>query len=87
MTGVKFAGHVINEEDIKSDREKGECVRKMVSPQNVSNVRRFPRVVNQLGRFIPHLAEKAKPPRDLLSKKNGFEWKQTQQELRSFKMS
>ena len=80
MTGVKFAGHVINEEDIKSNPEKGESVRKMVTPQNFSNVRRFPGVVNQVGRFIPHLAEKAKPLKDLLSKKNGFECEQTQQE-------
>ena len=57
----------------------------MTTPQNVSDVRRFLRMVNQLGRFIPHLAEKTKPLRDLLSKKNQFHWGQAQQE--SFKNS
>ena len=40
-------------------------------------------MVNQLGRFIPHLAGKTKPLRDLLRKKNEFLWGQPQQD--SFK--
>ena len=77
---VKFAGHVISEDGIRSDPEKVESVQGMTTPQNVSDVRRFLGMVNQLGRFIPHLAEKTKPLRDLLSKKNQFHWGQAQQE-------
>ena len=77
---VKFAGHVISEDGIRSDPEKVESVQGMTNPQNVSDVRRFLGMVNQLGRFIPHLAEKTKPLRDLLSKKNQFHWGQAQQE-------
>ena len=51
----------------------------MDTPQNVSEVCRFLGMANQLGRFIPHLAEKTKPIRDLLSKKNDFLWGQVQQ--------
>ena len=65
---------------IRSDPEKIESVEDMTTPQNVSDVRRFLRTVNQLGRFISHLAEKTKPLRDLLSKKNQFHWGQAQQE-------
>ena len=82
---VTFTGHVISEDGIRSDPEKIESVEDMTTPQNVSDVRRFLRMVNQLGRFIPHLAEKTKPLRDLLSKKNQFHWGQAQQE--SFKNS
>ena len=77
---VKFAGHVISEDGIRSDPEKVESVQGMTTPHNVSDVRRFLGMVNQLGRFIPHLAEKTKPLRDLLSKKNQFHWGQAQQE-------
>ena len=77
---VKFAGHVIREDGIRSDPEKIESVQGMTTLQNVSDVRRFLGMVNQLGRFIPHLAEKTKPLRDLLSKKNQFHWRQAQQE-------
>ena len=71
---------MISEDGIRSDPEKIESVEDMITPQNVSDVRRFLRMVNQLGRFIPHLAEKTKPLRDLLSKKNQFHWGQAQQE-------
>ena len=77
---VKFVGHVINADGIRSDPEKIESVQAMTTPQNVSDVRRFLGMVNRLGRFIPHLAEKTKPLRDLLSKKNQFHWGQVQQE-------
>ena len=52
----------------------------MDTPQNVSDVRRFLRMVNQLGNLVPHLAEKTKPIRDLLSTKNEFLWVPTQQD-------
>ena len=76
---IKFAGYIINGQGIKSDPEKTEAVRQMETPQNVGDVRRFLGMVNQLGKFIPHLANKTKPLRDLLSKKNQFSWGADQQ--------
>ena len=64
---VKFAGHVISEDGIKTDPEKVESVQGTATPQNVSDLQRFFGMVNQLGRFIPHLTEKTKPLRDLLT--------------------
>ena len=52
----------------------------MDTPQNVSDVRRFLGMVNQLGKFVPHLAENTKPIRDLLSTKNEFFWGPTLQD-------
>ena len=75
---VKFAGYVLNEEGIKSDREKTESIQDMDTPQNVIDVRRFLGMVNQLGKFLPHLAEKTKPIRDLLNTKDEFLWGPTQ---------
>ena len=77
---VKFAGYVLNEEGIKSDPEKTESIQDMDTRQNVSDVRRFLGMVNQLGKFVPHLAEKNKSIRDLLSTKNEFFWGPTQQD-------
>ena len=37
-------------------------------------------MVNQLRKFVPHLAEKNKPIRDLLSTKNEFLWGPIQQD-------
>ena len=77
---VTFAGYVLNEEGIKSDPEKTESIQDMDTPQNVSDVRWFLVMVNQLGKFVPHLAEKTKPIRDLLSTKKEFLWGPTQQD-------
>lgn len=73
-TEVAFLGHIITTAGIRPDPRKTEAVSKMKEPTNVSELRSFLRKVNQLRRFIPQLAEKDKPLRDLLSKKNSWVW-------------
>ena len=43
-------------------------------------VRRFLGMVHQMSKFAPHLADKAKPLRDLVSLKNQWVWTETQQQ-------
>lgn len=76
---VKFLGHVLSADGVKPDPEKTSAVQEMDPPKNVSELRSFLGMVNQLGRFIPHLAEKHKVLRDLLSKKNHWYWGEEQQ--------
>lgn len=71
---VKFLGHVISADGVKPDSEKTSAVQEMEAPKNVSELRSFLDMVNQLGRFIPNLADKGKVLRDLLSKKNHWYW-------------
>ena len=59
---------------VHSDPEKIDAIRQLEAPTNISEVRRFLGMVNQLGKFIPNLAEKTKPLRDLLAKKNSWDW-------------
>lgn len=51
----------------------------MREPTNISELRSFLGMVNQLGKFIPNLSEKDKPLRELLSKKNMWYWGHNQQ--------
>uniref|UniRef100_A0A3B3DHQ9 ribonuclease H n=1 Tax=Oryzias melastigma TaxID=30732 RepID=A0A3B3DHQ9_ORYME len=76
---VKFLGHVITAAGVQPDPEKTSAVQEMNAPTNVSELRSFLGMVNQLGRFIPNLAEKDKVLRDLLSKKNHWYWGPEQQ--------
>lgn len=46
----------------------------MQEPTNMAELRSFLAMVNQVGKFIPHLAEKDEALRDLLSKKNSWYW-------------
>lgn len=50
----------------------------MKPPANVSELRRFLGMINQLSKFSPCLAEKTKPLRDLLSSKIQWVWGHSQ---------
>ena len=50
----------------------------MAVPSNISELRRFLGMVNQLSKFSPKLAEKSKPLRELLSTKNEWTWGESQ---------
>ncbi|RXN11392.1 Transposon Ty3-G Gag-Pol poly [Labeo rohita] len=77
---VKFLGHIIAESGVRPDPDKTRAVLQMKEPGTVSEVRSFLGMVNQLGKFIPCLAEKDRPLRDLLSKRNHWGWGKAQQE-------
>ena len=46
----------------------------MKTPTNVSELRRFLGMANQLGKFFPNLAQLSQPLRELLGKKNAWVW-------------
>lgn len=56
------------------DPDKIAAIIKMMDPVNVSEIHRFLSVTNQLGKFMPHLANLTKPLRDLLCKTNQWTW-------------
>lgn len=76
---VKFLGHVVSAEGVRSDPDKTRAVQHMDQPTDMTKLRSFLGMVNQLGKFIPNLAEKDKPLRELLSKKNLWVWGHEQQ--------
>ena len=69
---VPFLGHIIDGDGIHADPEKVTTITDMAVPCNVSELRRFLGMVNQLSKFSPGLAEKSKPLRELVSTKD--EW-------------
>ncbi len=50
---VHFLGHINSAEGISPDPAKTAAIRNMTEPSNVSELRSFLGMVNQLGRFIP----------------------------------
>ena len=76
---IKFLGQIVNQDGIQPDPEKVRAVTAMPPPTNVPEVRRFMGMVNQLSKFCPQLADKAKPINDLLSSKNDWNWGDSQQ--------
>ena len=51
----------------------------MPAPEDVTGVRRFLGMANQLGRFAPQISEMSQPLRELLSSKNCWSWGPVQQ--------
>lgn len=52
QSSVEFLGHVINSEGIKPDPNKVSAIVRFATPANVSDVRRFLGMVNQLSKFL-----------------------------------
>lgn len=67
---VKFLGHSLSAEGVQPDPDKVKAVMSLKELSNTGEVNFFLGMLNALGKYIPGLAEKDKPLRDLLSKKN-----------------
>jgi len=71
---------VIDESGIRPDPAKIKAIVDMAEPNNVSELRRFLGMTNQLGKFSSKIADTSKPLRDLLSTKNMWLWGSSQKE-------
>ena len=77
---VKFLGQVLTPSGISPDPDKVSAVMLMREPTDVSEVRRFLGMVNQLSKFVPNLADMTRPLRELLSKQNQWSWGEPQKQ-------
>ena len=58
---VKFWGHIIDQYGIHPDPEKVSAITNVPQPKDVGGIRRFLGMANQLGKFVPHMAEVTAP--------------------------
>ena len=77
-TELKFLGHIVNKEGIHADPDKTAAIVNMKPPNNVSELRRFMGMANQMEKFTPRLAELSQPLRELLSTKRQWAWESSQ---------
>ena len=80
QNSISFLGHVISGDGISADPKKVHAIQQMDPPCDVSELRRFLGMVNQLGKFTKDLASVTKPLRDLLSSKSEWLWSDAQEE-------
>jgi hypothetical protein len=71
---VKFAGFVITKDGVKPDPDRLAAVAEFPVPTDVSTVRGFMGLVNQLGIFHPDIAHMSELLRQLLKKEVSFQW-------------
>lgn len=77
---LKFLGHTVDEKGIQADPDKTSTVRDMAPPTNISDLRRFLGMVNQLRKFSANLADLTQPLRELLSEKCTWGWGEAQEQ-------
>ena len=76
QTEVDFLGHHISAEGITPLHSKVEGIQKFKRPSNITELRSFLGMAQQLSKFSRDLSKMAEPLRDLLSSKNEWVWTQ-----------
>ena len=64
----KLLGHIVSKEGIRIDPERVHAINTITAPHNVASLQSFFGKINFVRRFIPNLAEIAKPLNALLKK-------------------
>jgi len=75
---VHFLGHIVGKDGMKIDPRKVQAIKDMKPPTDMTELRRFLGMVNQVGKFIPNLADLTKPLRELLVQRNTWLWDHAQ---------
>ncbi len=71
---VKFAGHVISKDGVFPDPAKLRAITDFPVPTDLTGLRSFLGLANQLAYFVPDLAQASEPLRGLLQKDVPFVW-------------
>ena len=77
---LTFLGHVVDASGICPDPENILAICDVEDPNNVTELRCFPGMMNQLQKFSDKIAKVSKPLRDLLSTNNSWVWESLQKE-------
>ena len=75
---IMFLSKLVDEQGTKPDPDKIVAINIMLQPTNITELRRFLGMVNQLNKFSSNLADHIKPLHDLLSSRNQWMWGESQ---------
>ena len=71
---MPYIGHILTSEGVQADPGKVKVILEMTKPTDVAGVRRIPRTVNYLAKFLPHLSQISEPLRELTRNGPLFAW-------------
>ena len=77
---IAFAGHIVSQAGIRPDDSKYRAIANFPTPENVSQLRLFLGLANQLTAFVPDLAHMTATLRPLLKKGTAWVWTKDMQE-------
>ena len=79
-TSIRFLGHIIDSSGVHADGQKLEAIQRFPDPSNTIELRRFTGMANQLGKFVPNLAQLSAPMCYLLKADVHWQWGDAQAE-------
>lgn len=71
---VSFCGYTVSEAGIAANTDKIKAITDFPTPTNITDLRSFMGLVNQLAEFTPDIASTAQVLRPLMSPKSSFNW-------------
>jgi len=71
---VKYLGHIVNADGIKTDPDKTELIRDFPTPTKVTQVRSFLGLVGYYRKFVKDFCKIAEPLTNLTRKDVSFVW-------------
>ena len=69
---VRYVGYIVSRDGIKAETTKIQVISEFPAPTNITELRSFMSMANQLGEFTHLLSEAAGPLRDLFKRINAF---------------
>ena len=79
-SSIKFLGYLVDATGILPNPNRTSAIANMPTPENISELKRFMGMINQLGKFSSNLAELTQPLHELISKQNAWMWGEAQDE-------
>lgn len=73
-TKINFAGYIISDTGVEPDPNRLKAISEFPRPKDISELRGFLGLANQLGNFVPDLAHMSEILRQLLKKNNAYLW-------------
>ena len=77
---VKYCGYIVSPDGKEVDPDKLAAIANFPTPSNITDLRSFMGLVQQLSDFTPGIANAAETLRGLLQPKNIFNWTQTHED-------
>lgn len=74
VSKFEFLGHELSVDGIRPTESRVKSIEQFRSPSNVAELRSFLGLVTYVGRFVPNLASKTDPLRNLLRTGTSFKW-------------
>jgi hypothetical protein len=71
---VPFTGHIVSSRGVRADPDKLKAIAEFPAPHDLTSLRSFLGLANQIGHYVPDLSQMTKPLQQLMKKNSVWTW-------------